>query len=93
MSRRRASRRRVGSGRVRPTYPSRKAQLEAINRRLLRTAGILIPGAALYELLASPGFSWQRFSLMVGAVVLGLLFGRTVGRIMFLTRRHPRRHR
>ncbi len=65
---------------------TRREQLEALDRRLIRILVILVAASAVLELLRGPGFSVSRFLFIVAVVVLGLLFGRTLGKIFFLKR-------
>lgn len=74
--------------RTRRSVPgTRREQLEALDRRLIRIFVVLAAAAAALELLRGPGFSVPRFVLTVAVVALGLLFGRTLGKLVFLKRR------
>ena len=65
---------------------SREEQLRRLNRNLVRIGIILVTAAVAYEFFAQPGFSLQRILFLVVAAILGLAVGRTIGKIVFISR-------
>lgn len=60
--------------------------LKRLDRTLLRIGLVLFIVAGAIELFSATGFSWGRYAILCAMVAMGLLFGRTIGKWMFINR-------
>jgi hypothetical protein len=63
---------------------SQQEMLKRLDRTLLRIGLFLFVVAAAFQFFSGAGFSLGRFVLLCAIGAMGLLFGRTVGKWMFI---------